>query len=102
MAHAPESIPIQCPDQTMIFPISYHLQLSVISLNHIHEGSTPRLQTPITVQAPQLPIPTRPVGKGESILMSLNDHPVGSGEEVPFRVVFLVAVRLVVVGTGGG
>ena len=34
--------------------------------------------------------------------MGLYNHPIGGGDEAPFGVVLLVAVRLVVVGAGGG
>merc|ERR1719295_568936 len=102
MAHAPESVPVQNPDSSMILPISYHLQLSIVCLDDLSESTTTRLQASVGVQAPQLAIPSGPVGKNESILMGLHNHPVGGSDEAPFGVVLLVAVRLVVVGARGG
>merc|ERR1719367_366612 len=102
VAHAPESISVRYPDSTMILTISYHLQFSLVALHDFSEGSAPRLQASVLVQAPQLPITTSPVGKDKSILMGLYHQPVGGSDEVPFGVVLLVAVCLVVVGAGGG
>ena len=39
-----------------------YLQLSLVPLDDLGEGAAPRLQASITVQTPQLAIPTRPVG----------------------------------------
>merc|ERR1719295_2378651 len=90
MAHAPESVPVQNPDSSMILPISYHLQLSIVCLDDLSESTTSRLQASVRVQAPQLAIPSSPVGKDESILVGLYHHPIGGGDEAPIGVILLV------------
>merc|ERR1719341_184206 len=60
-----------------------YTQLSLISLGGLAgfgEGPTTRLQASVLVQAPQLPVPTGPVGKDKSILMVLHQFLAGEGQ----------------------